>query len=173
MLEVIESADDHRIRRRQNAMASRLLLLRMQRVHGDEPEPAPEPVPEILAPISNAEMSAALRCIELGTEELSVPRVMTIRQIQQVTNKHFGITKEQLFQRRRTKAVVFPRHIGIYFAKQLTKNSYPEIGRRFGDMDHTSVMYAVKKIEREIKTDWRVAYDVAHIESAIAHWEAA
>ena len=154
-------------------MASRLLLLRMQRVHGDEPEPAPEPVPEILAPISNAEMSAALRCIELGTEELSVPRVMTIRQIQQVTNKHFGITKEQLFQRRRTKEVVFPRHIGIYFAKQLTKNSYPEIGRRFGDMDHTSVMYAVKKIEREIKTDWRVAYDVAHIESAIAHWETA
>jgi chromosomal replication initiator protein len=61
---------------------------------------------------------------------------------------------------RRSRNVARPRQIAMYLAKQLTQRSLPEIGRKFGGRDHTTVMHAVRKIEELIDGDETVAQDV-------------
>jgi chromosomal replication initiator protein len=67
--------------------------------------------------------------------------------------RHFSITRADVLSSRRTAIVVRPRHVAMYLAKSLTSNSLPEIGRRFGGRDHTTVMHAVRKIERTCADD--------------------
>jgi chromosomal replication initiator protein len=55
---------------------------------------------------------------------------------------------------------VWPRQIGMYLSKQLTTRSLPEIGRRFGDRDHTTVLHAIRKIEGEISGDNRLKEEI-------------
>ena len=57
--------------------------------------------------------------------------------------------------------VVVPRQIGMYLAKKMTSRSLPEIGRRFGGRDHSTVLHAVRKIEELVKTDDKLAREVA------------
>jgi chromosomal replication initiator protein len=57
--------------------------------------------------------------------------------------------------------VVVPRQVGMYLAKKLTPRSLPEIGRRFGGRDHSTVLHAVRKIEELMKSDDRLAREVA------------
>ena len=61
---------------------------------------------------------------------------------------------------RRARAVARPRQIAMYLAKTLTSKSLPEIGRRFGGRDHTTVMHAVKRVESLAETDSQIAEDV-------------
>ena len=61
---------------------------------------------------------------------------------------------------RRARAVARPRQVAMYLAKQLTSRSLPEIGRKFGGRDHTTVMHAVKKVEQLCETDAGFADDV-------------
>ena len=61
---------------------------------------------------------------------------------------------------RRARVVARPRQVAMYLAKQLTPRSLPEIGRKFGGRDHTTVMHAVKKIEELIASDNSLAEDV-------------
>jgi chromosomal replication initiator protein len=56
---------------------------------------------------------------------------------------------------------VVPRQVGMYLAKKMTSRSLPEIGRRFGGRDHSTVLHAVRKIDDQIKTDDRLAKEVA------------
>jgi len=91
----------------------------------------------------------------------------TIACIQAATSTHFGLTKAEFISERRTLDVVIPRQIAMYLAKVHTARSLPEIGRRLGGKDHTTVLHAVQKIGRLIKTDWLIAYDVAHVEAML------
>lgn len=77
----------------------------------------------------------------------------TIRSVQDAVCKKFNIDRTRLLQRRRLKGVVLPRQIAMYLCREVTTHSLPEIGRRFGGFDHTSVMSSVRKIENLIKTD--------------------
>jgi chromosomal replication initiator protein len=61
---------------------------------------------------------------------------------------------------RRARAVARPRQVAMYLSKQLTSRSLPEIGRKFGGRDHTTVIHAVKKIEELIESDSALAEDV-------------
>ena len=61
---------------------------------------------------------------------------------------------------RRTRSVARPRQIAMYLCKQLTTRSYPDIGRRFGGRDHTTVLHAVKKIDQLMAEDEQIARDV-------------
>jgi chromosomal replication initiator protein len=79
-----------------------------------------------------------------------------IEEIQRVVARHFRIDRIDLLARRRTAKVVWPRQIAMYLAKMLTLRSLPEIGRRFG-RDHTTVLYAVRKVAALIETDPAVA----------------
>lgn len=93
-----------------------------------------------------------------------VPGHLTVRDIQDEVVFHFGISRIELFAMRRTKDTVRSRHIAIYLSKIFTTQSMPEIGMRFGGQDHTTIMHAVQKIERELLRDPVLAQDVAEIE---------
>ena len=92
---------------------------------------------------------AALRDLLRARE----PKKVKIEDIQRVVSKHFNVTKADLLSARRTRTVVRPRQIAMYLAKALTPRSLPEIGRRFGNRDHTTVLHAVRKIEEMATAD--------------------
>ncbi|MDC9701605.1 MAG: chromosomal replication initiator protein DnaA [Alphaproteobacteria bacterium] len=75
------------------------------------------------------------------------PKRVRIEQIQRVVAKHFNISRQELISSRRSRAIVYPRQICMYLAKTMTDRSLPEIGRRFGGRDHTTVLHAIRKIE--------------------------
>jgi chromosomal replication initiator protein len=74
-------------------------------------------------------------------------RRITIDEIQKKVAEHFNIRLADMHSARRARAVARPRQVAMYLAKQLTPRSLPEIGRKFGGRDHTTVIHAVKKIE--------------------------
>jgi chromosomal replication initiator protein len=87
-------------------------------------------------------------------------RRVTIEEIQKRVAEHYRIRTSDMHSARRARAVARPRQVAMYLAKQLTSRSLPEIGRKFGGRDHTTVMYAVQKIEELRATDSSLAEDV-------------
>ena len=78
-------------------------------------------------------------------------RKVTIEEIQKKVAEHYNIRLTDMHSPRRSRSVARPRQIAMYLAKSITSRSLPEIGRKFGGRDHTTVMHAVRKIE-ELKT---------------------
>lgn len=70
-----------------------------------------------------------------------------IEDIQRIVAQHFNVPRNEMLSNRRTRTVVRPRQIAMYLSKILTPRSLPEIGRRFGGRDHTTVLHAVRKVE--------------------------
>ena len=87
-------------------------------------------------------------------------RRVTIEEIQKRVAEHFNIRLADMHSARRARAVARPRQVAMYLAKQLTSRSLPEIGRKFGGRDHTTVMHAVRKIEELRETDAAFAEDI-------------
>ena len=87
-------------------------------------------------------------------------RRVTVDEIQKATAEHFGLTKTELLSERRVRSVARPRQVSMWLCKQLTSRSYPDIARRSGGRDHTTVLHAVRRIEELIKTDPNLAADV-------------
>ncbi|MAH78329.1 MAG: chromosomal replication initiator protein DnaA [Rickettsiales bacterium TMED254] len=77
----------------------------------------------------------------------SSQRKVNIEQIQKKVSEHFNVKITDMSSARRSRTVVRPRQIAMYLSKNLTSRSLPEIGRRFGNRDHTTVIHAVKKVE--------------------------
>jgi len=88
------------------------------------------------------------------------PRRVRIEDIQRVVARHYNVSKADLLSSRRTRTIVRPRQIAMYLAKVLTPRSLPEIGRRFGGRDHTTVLHAVRKIEGMIEGDRTLAEEI-------------
>ncbi len=87
-------------------------------------------------------------------------RRVTIEEIQKKVAEHFNIRIADMHSARRARAIARPRQVAMYLAKQLTSRSLPEIGRKFGGRDHTTVMHAVKKVEELRQTDATFCEDV-------------
>jgi chromosomal replication initiator protein len=87
-------------------------------------------------------------------------RRVTIDEIQRRVAEHFNIKMVEMTSSRRARVVARPRQVAMYLAKQLTQRSLPEIGRKFGGRDHTTVMHAVRKIEELTRSDRALAEDV-------------
>ncbi len=87
-------------------------------------------------------------------------RRVTIDEIQRRVADHFKIRHAEMVSARRARVVARPRQIAMYLAKQLTPRSLPEIGRRFGGRDHTTVIHAVKQIEKLRAADTEIDADV-------------
>lgn len=84
------------------------------------------------------------------------PRVaerIRISDIQVAVCRRYGVSLVELLAERRFKPLVQTRQIAIYLAKKLTRQSLPEIGRRFGGRDHTTILHSVRKVERRLATD--------------------
>ena len=87
-------------------------------------------------------------------------RRVTIEEIQKRVAEHWNIRLTDMSSARRARAVARPRQVAMYLAKQLTSRSLPEIGRRFGNRDHTTVMHAVSRVTELIERDSGFAEDV-------------
>jgi len=87
-------------------------------------------------------------------------RRVTIEEIQKKVSEHYNVRVADMHSARRARAVARPRQVAMYLSKQLTSRSLPEIGRKFGGRDHTTVMHAVRKVEELKATDASFAEDV-------------
>jgi chromosomal replication initiator protein len=94
-------------------------------------------------------------------------RRITIDEIQRKVAEHYNIRLSDMHSARRARQVARPRQIAMYLAKQLTARSLPEIGRKFGGRDHTTVMHAVRKIEELSNGDASFAQDVEILRRAL------
>ncbi|WP_031229474.1 chromosomal replication initiator protein DnaA [Asticcacaulis sp. YBE204] len=92
--------------------------------------------------------------------KVSAERRVTVDEIQKLTADHFALKQADLLSERRTRSVARPRQVAMWLCKQNTTRSYPDIGRRFGGRDHTTVLHAVKKIEELLQSDEQIAKDV-------------
>jgi chromosomal replication initiator protein len=88
------------------------------------------------------------------------PKRVKIEDIQRIVARHYNVSRGDLLSSRRTANVVRPRQVAMYLAKTLTLRSLPEIGRRFGGRDHTTVLHAVRKIEHLVGNDTALAEEV-------------
>jgi chromosomal replication initiator protein len=97
------------------------------------------------------------------------PRRIKIEDILRIVSRHFGVSKGDLLSQRRHRSVVWPRQIGMYLAKQLTARSLPEIGRRFGNRDHTTVLHAIRKIDNELNGNTRLREELEELKKLLSH----
>ena len=88
------------------------------------------------------------------------PKRIKIEDIQRVVARQYNVSRSDLLSSRRTANVVRPRQVAMYLAKTLTLRSLPEIGRRFGGRDHTTVLHAVRKIEALVAKDTTLSEEV-------------
>ena len=115
--------------------------------------------------VANMELVGREITLESAQEELhdlvrSHERRVTIDEIQRRVAEHFNIKLAEMTSDRRARIVARPRQVAMYLAKQLTPRSLPEIGRKFGGRDHTTVIHAMRKIEELTLTDPVLAEDV-------------
>lgn len=90
-----------------------------------------------------------------------------VTRITQVCAHHFGLHTSDLLSPRRTKDLVLPRQIAMFLSNAAHK-TLPDIGRRIGGRDHTTVLHGIRAVEALIRSDWTVACDVAEIEIELA-----
>jgi hypothetical protein len=152
---------EHYIHQR-NETCSRELLEALKANHGlpDNDNPAPPPA-VVLPPIPNPIIAEASR--------IAFPKYMSrVEAIQRSTLTEFpSLTVTDIRSQRRTKAVVRARQIAMYLSKMMTGQSLPELGRRFGGRDHTTVLHGVRKIEGLIVKDQELAAMVERIKSIV------
>lgn len=90
-------------------------------------------------------------------------RKLTIDEVQRTVTDFYNLRLTDMTSERRSRAVARPRQIAMYLSKQLTTKSLPDIGRRFGGRDHTTVMYAVRKIEDLRRSDSQLDEDITRL----------
>ena len=88
------------------------------------------------------------------------PKKIKIEDIQKLVASHFNVSRADILSSRRTATVVRPRQIAMYLSKLLTPRSLPEIGRRFGGRDHTTVLHAVRKIQGLVTADGTLSEEI-------------
>lgn len=88
------------------------------------------------------------------------PKRVRIEDIQRIVARHYNVSKTELLSNRRTRTIVKPRQVAMFLSKSMTPRSLPEIGRRFGGRDHTTVLHAVRKIEDMSSTDQTLAQEL-------------
>lgn len=106
-----------------------------------------------MASLTNMPITMSLAERALGDLQHSKEKVITVDYIQSVVAKYYNIDKADFKVQRRSGDIAFPRQIAMYLSKQLTGQPLVEIGKSFGGRDHTTVIYAINKIESIIKTD--------------------
>ena len=92
-------------------------------------------------------------CKNILKDVFSQLRVITVDKIQNIVSNYFNIALSEMLSQRRSRPLARPRQIAMYLAKKMTTRSLPEIGRRFANRDHTTVIHAVKTITRLSEQD--------------------
>ena len=106
-------------------------------------------------------------CKNILKDVFSQIRVITVDKIQNVVSNYFNISLSEMLSQRRSRPLARPRQIALYLAKKLTSRSLPEIGRRFANRDHTTVIHAVKTINRLSDQDDEMKKNLNQIKSLL------
>jgi len=112
-------------------------------------------------PLKLADIRAHFR-VQVDAQRPSVERI-----VEQVGG-HFHVAPDELRSRRRLRAILLPRQIGMYLARHLTRLSFKQIGVCFGGQDHSTVLHACRKVERTLKSDALVAGAVRQLHAELA-----
>lgn len=96
------------------------------------------------------------------------PSRLTVAAIQSAVASHYGIPLIEMTSQRRAREVAHPRQVAMFLARELTPKSLPDIGRRFGDRDHTTVMHALKAVAQRIEVDEDTAEHVELLRGSLA-----
>jgi len=120
------------------------------------------------ATLHNYSISVAL-AQKVLTDMFDAPinRRVTVEMIQQVTARHYHIEPAEMTSASRSKKFTLPRQIAMFLARELTNLSLPDIGRQFGGRDHTTIMYACKKIEKSATADTKLHAQIQQIRELI------
>jgi chromosomal replication initiator protein len=94
-------------------------------------------------------------------------RELSIEDIIKKVSSHFNIKVTDLKSPKRLKAVVLPRQVAMYLARQLTTSSYPEIGERFGGKDHSTIIHAIRKVERMMEENYQLRQTVETLRQSL------
>jgi len=94
-------------------------------------------------------------------------RKLTIEEIQRKVAEHYNVRLSDMIGPKRVRTIARPRQIAMYLSKTLTSRSLPDIGRRFGGRDHTTIMHGVKKIEELMATDSQLSDDLQMLRRAL------
>lgn len=94
-------------------------------------------------------------------------RKVTVEEIQRKVSDHYNIRLSDMIGPKRLRSYARPRQVAMYLCKQMTSRSLPEIGRRFGGRDHTTVMHGVKRIEELKVSDGQIAEDLELLRRAL------
>lgn len=92
---------------------------------------------------------------------------LTVDRIQKAVCEEFRVTLTDMTSKRRARVIARPRQVAMYLSKKLTKRSLPDIGRRFGGRDHTTVMHAVKRIDSLRAEDAAFNAQIEAVETAL------
>ena len=106
-------------------------------------------------------------CKKILKDVFSQIRVITVDKIQNVVSNYFNISLSEMLSQRRSRPLARPRQIAMYLAKKMTSRSLPEIGRRFANRDHTTVIHAVKTISRLSEQDDEMKKNISQIKSLL------
>jgi len=121
------------------------------------PPPPPLPRPPVVPPRAPKPYAYDAGWESMWFHDLismrTLPSKISVKDIQVAVAEHYHVCTHDLLSHRRTADLVLPRHVAMYLAKKLTHRSLPDIGRLFGRRDHTTVLYAVRRIEALVETD--------------------
>ena len=106
-------------------------------------------------------------CKNILKDVFSQVKVITVDKIQNVVSNHYNIGLSEMLSQRRSRPLARPRQIAMYLAKKMTSRSLPEIGRRFANRDHTTVIHAVKTITRLSEKDEEMKRNISQIRSIL------
>jgi len=94
-------------------------------------------------------------------------REISVEDIQKTVAGHFNIKVTDIRSPKRLKALILPRQIAMYLARQLTNCSYPEIGERFGGKDHSTIIHAIRKIEKNLQDDLNLRVTLDNLKTSL------
>jgi chromosomal replication initiation ATPase DnaA len=103
-------------------------------------------------------------CTDFGVPaQAEINSKISVRDILRAVASYYGLTAAEIESPRRQAALIKPRHVAMYLAKQLTSLAYQEIGRQIGDKDHTTVLHGVRNIVKALPLDGQLREDIAYL----------
>ena len=106
-------------------------------------------------------------CKNILKDVFSQAKIVTVDKIQNTVSNYFNISLNDMLSQRRSRPLARPRQIAMFLAKRLTTRSLPEIGRRFANRDHTTVIHAVKTITKLSEKDEEMKKNLIQIKSLL------
>ena len=106
-------------------------------------------------------------CKKILKDVFNQQKVVTVDRIQNVVCNFYGISLNEMLSQRRSRPLARPRQLAMFLSKKLTSRSLPEIGRRFANRDHTTVIHAVKTITRLSDIDQELKKNIEQIQALL------